>query len=78
VLTDIETSSRPCDTGSDPSLIAADFTHFDFSELDPEFQDKKNTIYAPKFLPKRAAQVRKWLYEREESYIVVVSEYSLL
>ena len=84
-----EASGNQCDTGSDRAVLEKEFdpksgdeskgkrvpgVTLDWSRLTSDWNSKKGP-YAPDptSLAARAARVRKWLAEREESEIVVVS-----
>ena len=69
-----ENSSKPCDTGSPPSVLREEFPELDF-ELVVDGWDSKTGEWAPDetSLARRAAKMRKWLKNREEEEIVVVT-----
>ena|SRR5277367_3355271 len=69
-----ENSSKPCDTGSPPAVLREEFPGLDF-ELVVEGWDSKTGEWEPDevSLARRAAKMRKWLKDREEDEIVVVT-----
>jgi broad specificity phosphatase PhoE len=77
-----ETSALPCDTGSDiPDLIEEfEGQPVDFSLLFEGWNEKSKAPYAPipGLILARAGRVRKWLSEREEKEIAVVTHGGLL
>jgi len=72
-----ETSSNPCDTGSDRVQLEKDFPELDFSLLTDDWT-RKEGFYSPSKVNERALWVRKWLKERTEKRIVVVGHASFL
>ena len=73
-----ENYPKPCDTGSPPSVLAAQFPQVDFSHLDPVYPDKTSPAAALYHCNKDAVIARgeaalRGLYGREENVIVVVS-----
>jgi broad specificity phosphatase PhoE len=56
-----ECSALPCDTGSDTSILSAEFPNSDFSTLSPGWNVKEGKYNAEEA---RAAKVRKYLYKR--------------
>lgn len=69
-----ENSSKPCDTGSPASALKKEFPELDFT-LVVDGWDSKQGEWAPDeaSLARRAAKMRKWLKEREENEIIVVT-----
>ncbi|EWC44612.1 hypothetical protein DRE_06601 [Drechslerella stenobrocha 248] len=74
-----ETSPNPCDTGRPTPELQALFPSVDFSECDrTNWLTKKHGFYTRDNLAMRAAFVRKWLYERPEKVIAVVTHSGFL
>ncbi|KAF3920606.1 hypothetical protein ABW21_db0202711 [Orbilia brochopaga] len=74
-----ETSANPCDTGRPTNDLKRLFPRLDFSECDrTNWLVKKHGFYTRENLALRAAFVRKWLYEREEKVIAVVTHSGFL
>ncbi|KAH8824532.1 histidine phosphatase superfamily [Flagelloscypha sp. PMI_526] len=71
-----ECNGYPCDIGSDREILELnpEFAGLDLSQLTPGWNSKEG-FYAwdSKSLKNRARWVRKWLRDREETEIVVVS-----
>ncbi|KAI6416624.1 hypothetical protein MCOR20_000841 [Pyricularia oryzae] len=73
-----ENADKPCDTGTDPTLVAPNFPHIDFSALDPVYPDKTSPAaslyhYTREALLGRAQSCLKELRSRPERVIAVVS-----
>ncbi|KAI0600786.1 histidine phosphatase superfamily, partial [Biscogniauxia sp. FL1348] len=74
-----EWTDNPCDIGSDPTSIKKDWPDFDFSELDPIYPQKVGLYGAsPEALQKRSSFARRWLSERPEKCIIVVTHSGFL
>ncbi|KAJ6263479.1 hypothetical protein Dda_2043 [Drechslerella dactyloides] len=74
-----ETSANPCDTGRSTADLQKLFPRVDFSECDrTNWLIKQHGFYTRDNLPLRAAFVRKWLYERPEKVIAVVTHSGFL
>jgi broad specificity phosphatase PhoE len=69
-----ENSAKPCDTGSPAARLAKEFPELDFS-LVVDGWDSKEGEWAPDetSLAQRAAKMRKWLKDREENEIIVIT-----
>lgn len=71
-----ETSALPCDTGSNPEVLATEFAGepVDFSLVHPGWNFKTGK-WAPdqKAIAQRALEAREWLFQRPENEIVVVT-----
>lgn len=69
-----ENSEKPCDTGSPTSVLREEFPTLDFSLLVDGWNSKKGEWASDEVaLANRAAKMRKWLMEREEEEMIVVS-----
>ncbi|TLD14168.1 uncharacterized protein PgNI_02876 [Pyricularia grisea] len=73
-----ENADKPCDTGTDPTLVAPKFPHIDFSALDPVYPDKTSPAaslyhYTRAALLARAQSCLRELRSRPERVIAVVS-----
>ncbi|EPS37095.1 hypothetical protein H072_9305 [Dactylellina haptotyla CBS 200.50] len=74
-----ETSPNPCDTGRSTEVLQSLFPGVDFKECDrTNWLVKSHGFYTRDNLPIRAAFVRKWLYERPEKVIAVVTHSGFL
>ena len=76
-----EASGWRCDTGSDVAVLEVDFAdaNLDFSDVPADWNSKKGP-WAPTddALAERAIRVRRWLKERPEKQIVVVTHAGFL
>ncbi|KAI1394985.1 phosphoglycerate mutase-like protein [Hypoxylon fuscum] len=69
-----ETTNNPCDVGDEPSVIQNEWPDLDFSTLDPVYPQKIGLYEASeKAFLKRADFAKRWLFERPEKCIVVVT-----
>jgi broad specificity phosphatase PhoE len=74
-----ENSDAPCDIGSAIPTMREEWPQFDWSTVDPIFPDKTGLYaYTIDALTKRGIEVRKWLRERPEKVIAVVSHSGFL
>ncbi|KAI1374148.1 phosphoglycerate mutase-like protein [Hypoxylon crocopeplum] len=74
-----ETTSRPCDVGEDPSIIKNEWPDLDFSSLDPVYPQKTGLYESTEAaFRKRGAFAKRWLFERPEKCIVVVTHAGFL
>ncbi|KAF3927128.1 hypothetical protein AA313_de0209598 [Arthrobotrys entomopaga] len=74
-----ETSPNPCDTGRTTEELVKAFPGVDFSECDrTNWLVKRHGFYTRENLPLRASWVRKYLYERPEKVIAVVTHSGFL
>lgn len=69
-----ENSDKPCDTGSDVETMRNEWPMLEWGNLDPVFPNKDG-IYAfsRQAVEKRGISARRWLREREEGVVAVVS-----
>jgi broad specificity phosphatase PhoE len=74
-----ENSSKPCDTGTAISEMQKEWPQFDWSVVDPEFPSKTG-LYEFSFqgLTQRGIEARRWLRNRPEKVIAVVSHSGFL
>ncbi|CAJ2501601.1 Uu.00g044540.m01.CDS01 [Anthostomella pinea] len=74
-----ETTANPCDVGAALSELEADWPDFDFSKVDPVYPEKTG-LYGPseEAIQNRASVVRRWLFERPEKCVVVVTHSGFL
>ncbi|KAI2613519.1 phosphoglycerate mutase-like protein [Hypoxylon fragiforme] len=74
-----ETTDNPCDIGAELSEIKEEWPDYDFSSLDPIYPQKtgmyKNSEEA---FQTRASFARRWLSERNEDCIIVVTHSGFL
>ncbi|KAL2151144.1 hypothetical protein VTH82DRAFT_6242 [Thermothelomyces myriococcoides] len=74
---------KPCDTGSHPAQLAAEFPGIDFSLLDPVYPDKTSPAgaayrYDREAVLARAQSALADLYEQDADVVVVVSHSGFL
>lgn len=73
-----ETTDYPCDVGTELSVLEKDWPDFDFSTLDPVYPQKTGLYEASEdAFRRRASFAKRWLYERPEKCIVVVTREQL-
>jgi hypothetical protein len=69
-----ENSDKPCDTGTDISVMEKEWRQFDWSSVDPEYPTKTGLYaFSKEGLTQRGIAARKWLRGRPEKVIAVVS-----
>lgn len=71
-----ETSALPCDTGSNPEVLATEFAGkpIDLSLIHPGWNVKTGKWAADqKAIAQRAQEAREWLFQRPENEVVVVT-----
>lgn len=74
-----ENSAKPCDTGTDISAMEKEWPQFDWSSVDPEYPAKTGLYaFSGEALTQRGIVARKWLRERPEKVIAVVSHSGFL
>ena len=74
-----ENSNKPCDTGSEIDVMSKEWHQFDWSEIDPVFPSKTGLYEFSKVgLTRRGIEARKWLKNRPEKVIAVVSHAGFL
>lgn len=79
----LETTSKPCDTGSPLSELIAEYPMIDFSSVDPVFPDK-STPAGARYFPSRTPLLARGracvraLYRRPEKWVIVVSHSGFL
>ncbi|KKA28021.1 hypothetical protein TD95_003697 [Thielaviopsis punctulata] len=78
-----ETTSKPCDTGSDIATLKSEFPAIDFSTLDPVFPDKTSDAGKPyewgrTALLARGVRARENMRTRPEKWVIVVSHSGFL
>ncbi|KAI0175642.1 phosphoglycerate mutase-like protein [Hypoxylon sp. FL1284] len=74
-----ETSSNPCDIGQDASVLQDEWPDLDFSSLDPVYPQKIGLYESSEAAyRKRATFARRWLFQRPEKCIVVVTHSGFL
>ncbi|KAF2434988.1 PGAM-domain-containing protein [Tothia fuscella] len=74
-----ENAVKPCDTGSEPSVISKDFPSIDFSPLKPPYPQKKGPYaFTRAAVLARGQSALKSLYHRPEKVIAVVSHSAFL
>jgi broad specificity phosphatase PhoE len=79
-----ENADKPCDTGSDISVMEKEFPNYDFSIVDPSYPDKTTNLasnpyaFTEKAILARGQTCLKALYDRPERVIAVVSHSGFL
>ena len=74
-----ENSAKPCDTGSAIPVMAKEWPQFDWSTVDPEYPSKTGLYeFSKRALTQRGIAARKWLRNRPEKVIAVVSHSGFL
>ncbi|EDO02325.1 hypothetical protein SS1G_04801 [Sclerotinia sclerotiorum 1980 UF-70] len=74
-----ENSDKPCDTGTPIELMEKEWPQFDWSGVDPLFPAKSGLYeFSKKALTERGIAARKWLQQRPEKVIAVVSHSAFL
>ena len=74
-----ENSDKPCDTGTSVSAMEKEWSQFDWSTVDPEYPTKTGLYeFSKKGLTARGIAARKWLRNRPEKVIAVVSHSGFL
>lgn len=80
-MSHLETSAKPCDTGSPLSALAAEFPQVDFSGVDPVYPDKTSPAgakyrYSKAAIVGRAQDALADLYDLHPAKAVVVVSHS--
>ncbi|PMD51838.1 phosphoglycerate mutase-like protein [Hyaloscypha bicolor E] len=74
-----ENSDKPCDTGTDISVMEKEWHQFDWLSVDPEYPTKTGLYaFSKEGLTQRGIAARKWLRDRPEKVIAVVSHSGFL
>jgi broad specificity phosphatase PhoE len=74
-----ENSDKPCDTGTDIPTMAKEWPQFDWSVVDPQYPSKTGLYeFSRRGLRERGIAARKWLRNRQEKVIAVVSHSGFL
>ncbi|CAG8961067.1 hypothetical protein HYFRA_00002609 [Hymenoscyphus fraxineus] len=74
-----ETTENPIDIGSPLAELKQAWPHYDWSKIDPIFPSKEGIYkFSQDTLLQRGAMARKWLANRHEKVIAVVSHASFL
>lgn len=74
-----ENSDKPCDTGTSVKLMEKEWPQFDWSHVDPLFPAKSGLYeFSKNALTERGIAARKWLQQRPEKVIAVVSHSAFL
>ncbi|EMR80816.1 putative phosphoglycerate mutase protein [Botrytis cinerea BcDW1] len=74
-----ESSNKPCDTGTPIEIMEKEWPQFDWSAVDPLFPAKSGLYeYSKDALTRRGVAARKWLQQRPEKVIAVVSHAAFL
>lgn len=74
-----ENSAKPCDTGSPIKDVSKKWPQYDWDEVDPAFPSKEGIYeFSKKGITQRGIAARKWLRERPEKVIAVVSHSGFL
>jgi hypothetical protein len=74
-----ENSAMPCDTGSAIQIMAKEWPQFDWSAVDPSYPTKTGLYeFSKRGLIERGIAARRWLRDRPEKVIAVVSHSGFL
>lgn len=74
-----ENSAKPCDTGTEIKKMITEWPQFDWSNVDPVFPSKTGLYaFSKDGLTRRGIEARKWLKNRPEKVIAVVSHAGFL
>lgn len=74
-----ENSAKPCDTGTAPSKMKDEWAMYDWSSVDPVFPSKTGLYeFTEEALINRGVAARRWLRNRPEKVIAVVSHAGFL
>ncbi|KAH8726203.1 histidine phosphatase superfamily [Phaeosphaeriaceae sp. PMI808] len=79
-----ENADKPCDTGSQISVMEKEFPQYDFSTVDPSYTDKTTNLstnpyaFTEKAIVARGQTCLETLYKRPEKVIAVVSHSGFL
>lgn len=74
-----ENSAKPCDTGSGIAVMKEKWPQYDWSTVDPAYPAKEGLYeFSEKGLTARGIFCRKWLHQRPEKVIAVVSHAGFL
>ncbi|KAF7913859.1 uncharacterized protein EAF01_000265 [Botrytis porri] len=74
-----ENSDKPCDTGTPVEVMEKEWPQFDWSAVDPLFPAKSGLYeFSKDALTGRGLAARKWLQQRPEKVIAVVSHSAFL
>ena len=74
-----ENSSSPCDTGTSIPEMQKRWPQFDWSAVDPTYPSKTGLYaFSQQALTRRGIEARKWLRQRPETVIAVVSHSAFL
>ncbi len=74
-----ENSSKPCDTGTAISVMEKEWPQFDWSTVDPIYPANTGLYeFSKNGLIQRGIEARKWLYNRPEKVLAVVSHAGFL
>ncbi|KAH8676694.1 histidine phosphatase superfamily [Tricladium varicosporioides] len=74
-----ENSAKPCDTGTEISEMQKEWPQFNWSTVDPKYPSKTGLYeFSKTSLSKRGIEARKWLRNRPEKVIAVVSHSGFL
>ncbi|OBT50676.1 hypothetical protein VE04_08705, partial [Pseudogymnoascus sp. 24MN13] len=69
-----ENSAKPCDTGTAISSMKEEWPQFNWDGVDPLYPSKTGLYeFSKEGITRRAIEVRKWLRDRPEKVIAVVS-----
>ena len=79
MLSALENSDKPCDTGTPIATISKDFPAFNFNTVSPEYPSKEGRwAFSEAAITQRGLDCRQWLKSRPEKVIAVVSHSGFL
>lgn len=74
-----ENSNKPCDTGTNAKVMSKEWRQFDWSTVDPIYPAKTGLYeFSKDGLTRRGIEARRWLKNRPEKVIAVVSHAGFL
>jgi broad specificity phosphatase PhoE len=74
-----ENSDKPCDVGTNTAIMAKEYPQFDWEAVDPAYPAKTGLYeFSKEGITRRGIEARRWLKNRPEKVIAVVSHAGFL